>query len=340
MKTSEPENSKTKESKKEKKKPTGRKKIIIGVSVAVGLAIVFIVANGLGVYKSEWRNGFSATIANYVPYPAITVNNGIITFGAYEDNLATIDYFYKSQVGQSEQYNYDEKEVKKETLNILIENKIVRQLAKKHGVTLAEEEVQAEYGKVVEQVGGAAEFSERIKTVYNITPEGFMEKSLRPNLLLTKLQEKYFADDNIDRERKQPNEEAKQKASEALQQINDGKDFAELAKEKSDDKYSAETGGDLGFFSQEEMVPEFAEAAFALEKGKVSDLVRTQYGYHIIKVEDRRVNEEAQDEVSARHILFATQDTFREWFTEQKKAVSVRIFIKGYNWQDGEVSAN
>ena len=85
------------------------------------------------------------------------------------------------------------------------------------------------------------------------------------------------------------------------------------------------------------MVPEFAEAAFALEKGAVSEIVRTQYGYHIIKVEDKRVNEQAQDEVSARHILFTTQDTFAEWFAEQKKEANVRIFIRGYSWNEGEV---
>ncbi len=64
--------------------------------------------------------------------------------------------------------------------------------------------------------------------------------------------------------------------------------FAELAKQNSEDPSSASKGGDLGFFSKEEMVPEFSEAAFSTKPGKLSDLVKTEFGYHIIKVVDRK----------------------------------------------------
>src|SRR4029077_11940411 len=71
-------------------------------------------------------------------------------------------------------------------------------------------------------------------------------------------------------------------------QLKKGADFATLAKEKSKDPGAAE-GGDLGYFTKEQMVPEFAEAAFKLEKGQTSDPVKTQFGWHIIKLEDKRV---------------------------------------------------
>jgi peptidyl-prolyl cis-trans isomerase C len=67
-----------------------------------------------------------------------------------------------------------------------------------------------------------------------------------------------------------------------------GADFAETAKKKSTEPGAAESGGDLGYFTKEQMVPEFAEAAFKLDKGQVSDPVKTQFGWHIIKVEDKR----------------------------------------------------
>jgi len=73
-----------------------------------------------------------------------------------------------------------------------------------------------------------------------------------------------------------------------LAQLKGGADFVALAKEKSKDPGSAESGGDLGYFTKEQMVPEFAEVAFKLGKGQVSDPVKTQFGWHIIKVEDRR----------------------------------------------------
>jgi len=64
-------------------------------------------------------------------------------------------------------------------------------------------------------------------------------------------------------------------------------DFAKLAKEKSKDPGAAD-GGDLGFFTKEQMVPEFSAVAFALDPGKISDPVKSQFGWHIIKVEEKR----------------------------------------------------
>jgi peptidyl-prolyl cis-trans isomerase C len=66
-----------------------------------------------------------------------------------------------------------------------------------------------------------------------------------------------------------------------------GADFAELAKKESKDP-GASDGGDLGFFTKDQMVPEFSAAAFALEPGKISDPVKTQFGWHVIKVEEKR----------------------------------------------------
>ncbi len=71
-------------------------------------------------------------------------------------------------------------------------------------------------------------------------------------------------------------------------QLKAGADFATLAKEKSKDPGAA-NGGDLGYFTKDQMVPEFAAAAFKLDKGQISDPVHTQFGWHIIKVEDKRI---------------------------------------------------
>ena len=76
-------------------------------------------------------------------------------------------------------------------------------------------------------------------------------------------------------------------AKEIEAELKKGADFATLAKEKSKDPGAAD-GGDLGYFTKDQMVPEFSQAAFKLDKGQISDPVHTQFGWHIIKVEDKR----------------------------------------------------
>lgn len=100
---------------------------------------------------------------------------------------------------------------------------------------------------------------------------------------------------------------AKEKADEILKRIRGGEDFAALAKKYSTDG-SRTKGGDLGYFTRGRMVPEFEQTAFNTPAGQVADPVKTQFGYHIIKVTDKRASKaggegEAGEEVRASHIL-------------------------------------
>lgn len=82
--------------------------------------------------------------------------------------------------------------------------------------------------------------------------------------------------------------DAEQKAAQILADVKAGKDFAELAKASSQDPGSGSKGGDLGFFKRGRMVKEFEDTAFKMKVGEVSDVIKSQFGYHIIKVTDRK----------------------------------------------------
>ena len=81
---------------------------------------------------------------------------------------------------------------------------------------------------------------------------------------------------------------AENKANDLEARLKKGEPFETLAKENSDDPSTKQSGGDLDYFSRERIMPEFADAAFKLKKGEVSAPVRTQFGYHIIKLTDRK----------------------------------------------------
>jgi peptidyl-prolyl cis-trans isomerase D len=91
-------------------------------------------------------------------------------------------------------------------------------------------------------------------------------------------------------------EEARNKALDVLKKAKSGKDFGELARKHSDDPGSRDKGGDLGFFTRDRMVKPFSDAAFAMDTGKISEPIRTPFGWHIIKVD---AIEEAKEPVLA-----------------------------------------
>lgn len=112
--------------------------------------------------------------------------------------------------------------------------------------------------------------------------------------------------------------EARKKTQEAQAELNKGKEFAEVARQYSQDPYSKDQGGDLGFFARGQMVPTFDEAAFRLEPGQVSEIVETQFGYHIIKVSEKKkmtleeVGPRMNDFMRDRKIAMAMEQRIKE----------------------------
>ena len=111
-------------------------------------------------------------------------------------------------------------------------------------------------------------------------------------------------------------------------ELKKGADFAELAKKKSKDP-GASDGGDLGFFTKDQMVPEFSAVAFALEPGKVSDPVKSQFGWHIIKVEEKRNRQApAFDQVKAQIETYVTRKAQADYVAKLREAAKVERMDK------------
>src|SRR6201995_966826 len=122
--------------------------------------------------------------------------------------------------------------------------------------------------------------------------------------------------------------ETEDQAKKIEDELKKGADFAELAKKESKDP-GASDGGDLGFFTKEQMVPEFSTAAFALEPGKISDPVKSQFGWHIIKVEEKRNRKPPEfDQVKGQIETYVTRKAQAEYVAKLRTAAKVERMDK------------
>ncbi len=300
-----------------KTKPN-RKLVIISAASALAVILVTLVVFGVMIYKLKRDDRVTETAANIVPYPVLSVNGNVLwnaeTYGTYLFELRSIKKFYESQQQDlsSDEGKQRLTDLKEELFKQLIDQQIVAQEAAKERVTVSSKEVEEEFKNLSESAGGNDKVKETLQKLYGWTVDDF-KKKIKFNLVQKKLADKITNDPTR-------NGAAKTKADDVLSQLNKGADFAELAKKYSEDT-SASSGGDLGFISKGQTVKEFEDAAFALEPGKVSGVVKTQFGYHIIKALEKK-----DDTVHVAHILIKGVD-LETWLQEQRdKAKVVRYF--------------
>ena len=257
-----------------------------------------------------------------------TVNDEVITEGE-------LNHLLQSQYGPS-------------TLDALITNKIVELEAKKLGITLTDEEIEEEYKEYAESYGGEEALLKAFES-YNLTKEDII-KDIKTYLLTLKVVADYI--DITDEDVKTYSEENKESfatpeqveashilvedeatAKEVIEKLNAGEDFATLAKEYSKDESNAEKGGELGYFGRGEMVSEFEDAAFAMNVGEVSkEPVKTEFGYHIIKVTDKKEAKEADFETSkeqARDMLVEERvnEQYSNWVNEKMEEYDIKTYL-------------
>jgi peptidyl-prolyl cis-trans isomerase C len=252
----------------------------------------------------------------------------------------------------------------------LVGIEIAKAYAEENNMTVSDKEVDQEISKIKEQVGEQARSSgqnlsdqkayEQALEQNNITEEELRE-DIRENLPVQKVQEKVtgnaepsdeeiqkFYEKNKEAQFTTPeqrcarhilfNKDQKQKAEDVEKQLEDGADFAKLAKENSQDPGSAEKGGDLGCLGKGETVPEFEEATFGAEQGEIVGPVKTEFGYHIIEVTDAKPEQtrplsEVESQIRSQLSTEEQSEAFSKWLEEQKKQRDVE-YLKGYGPAD------
>ncbi|HTM68776.1 MAG TPA: peptidylprolyl isomerase [Candidatus Binatia bacterium] len=316
-------------------KPAAKKQKNIIATMAAGavisiaaLAVVGVGVLIFGIYKFGWENKATDLLTHAVPLPAASVNGTSISYATYLDDLSTVRRFFAKQkeqppAGQPPAEQPSEQDLRKGVVDRLVATEVLRQEAVRYDVKVSKDEIDAEYAKFVKQDGSAdADASKQILDLYGWSVDQFKEKVMRPYIMQQKLAEAIAKDETL-------NAASEKKAHEVEDKLKAGADFAELAKTESADPGSAAQGGDLGWFEKGMMVPEFEQAAFALKKGETSGLVKTQFGWHIIRSEDIEKDKKTGEviKVKAAHILIAGPNV-QDYLDGKLKEAKVKRYVK------------
>jgi foldase protein PrsA len=288
-------------------------------------------AGGKGKIILPWVL-FGATAIGFLTF-ALTQDNepNVSTGNVGEEAVATVD---EETITANDVYQLMLKQVGAQAVEQLITERLVDREASKANIEVTDADLNAEIDRIKanfpdddtfnQQLMAAGYTLEALKA--QLVSQVKLTKLVEPQVELTDADLQTYYDQNK-ASYETPEQvrashilvETREEAEEILTKIKGGSDFAELAKEHSKDG-SAAQGGDLNYFGKGQMVPAFEEAAFALEVGGVSDIVESQYGFHIIKLTDKKAPATATFEEKKEEI--------RETLFEQKVAERTQSYIE------------
>ena len=303
----------------EDKKKKNIKLFTLGLVITVVVGIVLTLS--IGVYRAYAKadtDPFTVTVAKVLRLPIMKINGERILYSDFADDLKaihTLASYEKSTGGQNADLTATQ--MTDQVLWRLANNIIIGDAAKEYNITVESKDLQDLDNQVLSNFKDRAAADAELEKRYGWNLSEYETKVMRPYIIQNKLSDQITNDAT-------QKAVIKSKAQSVLDQIKAGADFAAMAKEYGQDG-TAQTGGDLGWFTKGDMVQPFEDAVFALKKGELDpNLVETQYGYHIIQLLDIK-NEKSKDgkttvkSLHARHILFSypSLNTFLDTATKQ-----------------------
>lgn len=257
---------------------------MFGFALAGFFGFALLVSLGVGVYRvyaQTGTDGFTKTVATVLRLPAAKVNGKTILYKDYVGDLKAIAMIrsYDQQNGGGPAAALTDAELSDQVFVRIVNNMLVEQLAKDLDVKVEEADTKEVYDELLSQFGSMDKVEEEIKNRYGWNLDAYEKRVVKPLLLQNKVAE--VISTNVENR-----ETIRVKAQDVLNQIKEGADFAELAGQYGEDGTAA-AGGSLGQFRPGDMVPAFEDAVKELKKGELAaELVETQYGYHIVQLDD------------------------------------------------------
>lgn len=211
-----------------------------------------------------------------------------------------------------------------QVLEGLIGEALIRQYAQKSGISISDAELNQSLDTLTREMGGAAEF-EKALTARGMTREMFTATQ-RAQLLGNKVRD--AVTQNVPRSMEQVHArhilvQTSEQAVQVVTRLTRGEDFAQVARQVSQDPSTANAGGDLGWFPRGLMVPEFEQAAFSQAVREIGSPIQTQFGYHVIQVLEKEANRPLPEE----RWQELRQMEFQQWLEDQRDSAKIERFV-------------
>ena len=282
------------------------------------------------------------------------VNKQEVTEEEYNEELVLNTTMYDKEYGEEFLLEVGpdgqsrERKLKQQILDTLIIEKIIQEDAKAKGIDVTQEEVDTALEEIKAQAGSQEDYEKLLST--NGMSVEYFQKGIRKNIVMERHYEKHLEETEIKDEdiekyfEKNKDELAvirarhillndEEHAKDVLKMLKEGADFEEVALAESLDSNSGAQGGDLGYFVRGKMIKEFSDAAFALEIGEISGLVKTEIGYHIIKLEDKvETLKDFQEQID----MILKQEKYQEYIAELKNKADIKIFLDLEKTEEGK----
>lgn len=268
-----------------------------------------------------------------------------ITMEEFESEYEVYKRMYEQQLGEDAMSQTGEggktlgEELKGNIVEKLIIGRLVAKDAKNMNIVVTDEEIKEQMDQYIVLMEGQEKFDEFLES--NKLTEEFIKENLKKDILFNKHNEAFLKDAKITDEEIEKyfnsNKEdlvvvkashilvkSEEDGKKVIDKLNAGEAFASVAATESIDNSSAVQGGNLGYFKKGTYVNEFEQAAFALKVGETSKLVKTEVGYHVIKIEDRKDTlETLKDDI----ILVLKDDKYLEKIQSLRDSAKVKIFL-------------
>lgn len=300
--------------------------IIVGVIVVVVVLFIFT-----ATYVFHVESPAIDSVRKMTHLPEIIVDGHWISLTEIEENTDSIKRFYENQdfspYGIRIDFTTDDGKKRlqlqeRKMINKLIEDAVIEKFAKKWNITLSDDAVRDAMERPMNEVGTKENVESKLDELYGWSLEDFGDKVVRGQLLREKVAQKFEEQNSV-------TEEMRAKIENAKKELDDGRTFSDVAIKYSEGS-TANEGGIMGWFSEQQLQDEIGKNIDQMETGKYSNIIETPLGLHIVRVNE--VSDDSEKKLVHVSQIVVKKKTFADFLNEEIKKMDVKVFVPQYTW--------